>query len=79
MWHDDRQTNAIAGVQHLALPWQEPFAEDFGIFEGEDWGIRDAEPPRLTGFLALKSVSFLVDHFLTWDRTGDILPMSDGA
>jgi hypothetical protein len=73
MWHSHRQSYAIAAVQHLALPWQEPFLEDFGVFEGEDWGLRAAGPPWLKGFPALKSVSFLVDHFPTWYRTGDIL------
>jgi len=72
LWDATSQA-ALAAVQHLAVPWVESFLHDFGIFSGEDWGLNSIGPLWLKGFPLLNSLTFLVDHYPKWYRTGDIL------
>jgi hypothetical protein len=86
MWHD-----SLAAVQHLAIPCKEPFLKEYGILRRQkmkeipssyNWSKKATGPPWLKGFADLQSASFLIDHFPTFYRAGDILlyePLDDSV
>ncbi|KAF4638069.1 hypothetical protein G7Y89_g31 [Cudoniella acicularis] len=66
----------VAAIQHLALSLSPSVYAAFDILDSQNWPAPQGASwglKWLSHFTSLKSVSFLIDHFPTWYRPGEIL------